>query len=100
MMTAWRLQRACNMNPETRAQLRVQRPARSGAHFVTAPLLRCAGCDAQGRAPTIVDKTVQDPRPVLRPTFDWHADGRAALLCDNCRKCLERRKRRRRARAP
>jgi hypothetical protein len=52
--------------------------------------LRCAGCGCAGRTPTIVDGAQGPPEPPLHPVFDWHPDGRPALLCPSCRRGLKR----------
>jgi hypothetical protein len=47
--------------------------------------LHCAGCGCADRAPTIVvDRSQEPPEPPLKATFDWHPDGRPALLCPGC----------------
>jgi hypothetical protein len=48
--------------------------------------LRCAGCGRPGEAPRIWNKPEDRPEVVLTPVFNWHADGRPALLCAPCRK--------------
>jgi hypothetical protein len=48
--------------------------------------LRCAGCGAAGRPPTIVwDRSKEPPDVVLTPAFGWYHDGRPALLCSDCK---------------
>jgi hypothetical protein len=55
------------------------------------PQQRCAACGAAGRAPTIVyDKATSPPGVTLLPTFDWHPDGRPALLCPTCKRRLKK----------
>jgi hypothetical protein len=56
------------------------------------PDLRCARCGAADRAPTMVwDKSEAKPTgAVLSPVFDWHSDGRPALLCGTCRRRLRK----------
>jgi hypothetical protein len=52
--------------------------------------LRCAGCGAVGEPPRIWHKPEDRPDVVLQPVFDWHPDGRPALLCGDCRRGLKR----------
>jgi hypothetical protein len=54
-------------------------------------LLRCAGCSCAGHAPVLVyDKAAAPLGVVLRPCFDWHPDGRPALLCASCKRGFNR----------
>jgi hypothetical protein len=48
--------------------------------------LRCVGCGAEGRLPSIVwDRAaLPDPLPTLRPAFDWGDPPRTVLLCGRC----------------
>jgi hypothetical protein len=63
--------------------------------------LRCVGCGCEGRGPAIVwDRAVADPRPVLRPAFDRHPDGKPALVCGACRRSMAKRRRKSRSSAP
>jgi hypothetical protein len=53
---------------------------------MTSPPLRCAGCNAPGEAPRIWNRPEDRPEVILLPFFNWHPDGKPALLCAACRK--------------
>ena len=52
--------------------------------------LRCAGCGCEGEAPKIRYQADPNALPVLKPVFDWHPDGRPALLCASCMRGMRR----------
>jgi hypothetical protein len=52
---------------------------------------RCAGSCVPGHPPTIVwGKAKASPGAELVAVFDWHADGRPALLCASCWRQLKK----------
>jgi hypothetical protein len=47
------------------------------------PQLRCAGCGTAGRL-SLADPDPADQQPVLAIAWNWHADGKPAMVCSAC----------------
>jgi hypothetical protein len=52
--------------------------------------MRSAACGREGEPPKIRYEAEPDALPVLKPLFDWHPDGRPALLCPSCTRGMRR----------